>query len=673
MCNARKNWIASLILLIAASPAISFAQASRSGPTFALGGGTSPVMLPDVAHDPVNDRYLVVFGNGYIEGHVLNSAGGRISAFVVAEGVRVGGYAQTPRVAWGAGINGGNGGYLVTWHESVGQIAQVRGKILAADGTLLTPDIVIATEAAAPGTGSNWTMGAAVAYSTASQEFLVTWMGGYLTTQDIRFNRVSIGGQVLQPTAAITAGVDWERDPSVAYNPAQNEFYIAYAGYLDAGGFGYVNGQRIQAGTGAALGGPAMFIQTAATLIPSVEYNPATGQYLVSWYNRTSGSAAFYGISVNAATGAAVGAVRLMSSYYHAYDALDVAYSAATGGFLLVTHGAGSQNWEDAAVPIRADGTPIDNGFILTQTTDVRPLRSNPSSSEGNFNPRVAAGRGGRYLAATASNFAAIHGQFASSSASDPGPGPGPGPTPTQPDTRMSLDIPVTGSSAMGRVTVAGWAIDLNSSAGSGVDAVHVHAFRVGGGTPIFLGAASVMPRADVGSAYGSRFTNGGFTLSAPLPPGTYDVAAYAHSTVTGTFTAVRAARVTVLAAAGNPFMWVDTPTHEQAVGKWPTTFDLAGWAIDRSSGSGSGIDGVHLWAYPVAGGSPFWLGECALGIPRPDVAAAFGPQFLNSGFHRAVGIPSSVPSGAYDIVVWAHSSVAGSFTNWHVVRVVVP
>jgi hypothetical protein len=671
MCNAR-TWIAPLVLLVLSSPAVSYAQASRTGPTFAIGGSTSPIILPDVARDPVNDRYLVVSGNGFIEGQLLNSTGSKIGGFVVAQGSLVGGYAQTPRVAWGAGVNNGAGGYLVTWHETVGPIAQVRGKLLAADGNALTGDFVIAPEAGAAGTGSNWTMGAAVAYSTASHEFLVTWMGGYFTTQDIRFNRVNTAGQLLQGTAAITGGVDWERDPSVTYNPAQNEFYIVYAGYLDAGGFGYVSGQRIQAGSGAAVGGPTRFIQSAATMIPSVEYNPASGQYLVTWYNRTSGSAAFYGVSVTGATGAIAGSVRLMSAYYVAYDALDVAYNASTGDFLLVTHGAGSQTWEDAAVSIRADGTPVDNGFILTQTTDVRPLRSDPSRNEGNFNPRVAAGGAGRYLTATSSNFALIHGQFATGAGGGPAPGPGPGPT--QPNTQMSLDIPVTGSSARGRVTVAGWAIDLNASSGTGVDAVHVHAFRVGAaGTPLFLGAATPMSRPDVASAFGSRFGNGGFMMSAPLPPGTYDIAAYAHSTVSGTFTAVRAARVTVLAEAGDPYMWVDTPTHEQAVGRWPTTFTLAGWAIDRASPSGPAIDGVHLWAYPVAGGSPFWLGECALGIPRPDVAAAFGPQFLNSGFYRAVGIPDSVPSGAYDIVVWAHSAIAGSFTNWFVVRVVLP
>ena len=292
-----RTWIAlAALLAMAAMPNPAAAQAARTGPTFRIGGTTSPVILPDVAYDSLHDRYLVVSGNGFIEGHLLDANGNRLNAFPVAMGFLAGGHSQTPRVAFSADMNGGNGGYLVTWHESVGSIAQVRGKLLSHDGGALTGDIVIALEAGAPGTGSNWTMGAAVAYSTASHEFLVTWMGGYFTSQDIRFTRVNTAGTVLQTPVAITGGPDWERDPSVAYNPHQNEFYITYAGYFDAGAFGYVNGQRVQAGTGNLVGGPTTFLRSAATLIPHVEYNSTTGQYVVAWWNNSGGGAGFYGV-----------------------------------------------------------------------------------------------------------------------------------------------------------------------------------------------------------------------------------------------------------------------------------------------------------------------------------------------------------------------------------------
>ena len=46
------------------------------------------------------------------------------------------------------------------------------------------------------------------------------------------------------------------------------------------------------------------------------------------------------------------------------------------------------------------------------------------------------------------------------------------------------------------------------------------------------------LARPDVGEAYGAQFTNAGFLLrGASLPAGTYQLGAYAHSTVSGTFT----------------------------------------------------------------------------------------------------------------------------------------
>jgi hypothetical protein len=80
---------------------------------------------------------------------------------------------------------------------------------------------------------------------------------------------------------------------------------------------------------------------------------------------------------------------------------------------------------------------------------------------------------------------------------------------------------------------MAGWAIDPSVAAGSGVDAVEIWAYPVGtGGLPRPLGTAAYGgARPDVGAAFGSRFANSSFTLTAPpLPAGTYDLIVYARS-----------------------------------------------------------------------------------------------------------------------------------------------
>jgi hypothetical protein len=98
---------------------------------------------------------------------------------------------------------------------------------------------------------------------------------------------------------------------------------------------------------------------------------------------------------------------------------------------------------------------------------------------------------------------------------------------------------------------VAGWAADLDAVADSGVDTVHVWAYKVDGGPvsdPIWLGVAAYSgARPDVAGIYGDRFLRSGYGLRVQdLAPGTYDVAVFAYSTVLNGFTAAKTARVTV-------------------------------------------------------------------------------------------------------------------------------
>jgi len=273
-------------------------------------------------------------------------------------------------------------------------------------------------------------MGAAVAYSATSREFLVAWMGNYTSTNDIFCARVSIAGALLnnpagQPVTQVTsASPDWERDPAVAYNPDNDEFYIAYAGFVNAGGYGYAGGQRVKAGTGALVGGPQMLATASAVYVPAVTYNTLTHQYLVGWYH---GAVGVYGVVLNGANASPVGSLRVLSGYYFAYDALDLDHNAPSGQYLLVTHG---KNHEDAAVTILADGNAYDNGFVATNTGDVRAL----TAGEGNFNPRITTSTvEKKWLMVTSNKFSAVYAQFLASAGVGGTPTPPPPPPPPAP------------------------------------------------------------------------------------------------------------------------------------------------------------------------------------------------------------------------------------------------
>ena len=93
----------------------------------------------------------------------------------------------------------------------------------------------------------------------------------------------------------------------------------------------------------------------------------------------------------------------------------------------------------------------------------------------------------------------------------------------------------------------------------------------------------------------------------------------------------------------------------------------VAGWAADLDSPSGTGIDGIHVWAYPQSGEPPVFLGQAAFGGRRPDVAAVYGDRFLRSGF--GLHVPD-LPPGTYHFAVFAWSSARHAWLPAAVARV---
>src|SRR5687767_134137 len=125
----RKTYLCAGVVLSVcalALPPLATAQAARHGRTFSLGGSTAPVINPDVAVNTINGTFMQVAGNSYIEAHLVSPAGALLNRVRVNASAE---YAQMPRIAFSPHI-GAAGGYLVTWHATVGTLARVRGRII---------------------------------------------------------------------------------------------------------------------------------------------------------------------------------------------------------------------------------------------------------------------------------------------------------------------------------------------------------------------------------------------------------------------------------------------------------------------------------------------------------------------------------------------------------------
>ena len=190
-----------------------------------------------------------------------------------------------------------------------------------------------------------------------------------------------------------------------------------------------------------------------------------------------------------------------------------------------------------------------------------------------------------------------------------------------------------------------------------------MYAFAAGSTVPIFLGVATYgEARADVGAIFGGRFSGSGYYLVVSnLAPGSYTLVVYSRSTVSGQFTAVSRAITRVGTA-----MSIDTPASTSLVTQ---PFLLGGWALDADAPDGPGVDAIHVWAFPAAGGAPIFVGVADYGVARPDVGAVYGSRFTLSGYNLVV---TGLPPGTYLLGAHAHSVATGTFNQVRTVIVTI-
>ena len=112
--------------------------------------------------------------------------------------------------------------------------------------------------------------------------------------------------------------------------------------------------------------------------------------------------------------------------------------------------------------------------------------------------------------------------------------------------------------------------------------------------------------------------------------------------------------------------MTIDTPHAGNVLSS--SGFTVAGWAVDLASLGGAGIDTLHVWAYPVVGGAPVFVGVAKSGGVRPDVARLYGASSGAAGFT----VTGTLAPGTYDLVVFAHSAAEHRFAGAELVRVIV-
>ena len=367
----------------------------------------SGIMGTDAAYDPTTGQYLVVGARGGpIVGACTNTFGVPNTFFVIRDGVS-GHYPRvefSPHVPNGAG---GSGAFLVTWHHLIGGGNAVFSRIVTCAPN--SPSRLLGVENQLSGADPTWWLaGASIAYSPASGRFLVVWQGAIGGSAVIQSRAVDVNGN---PVSGVNLYASASRDPSVAWNPATNEFGVGYSAWA-----GYSALIRVSAADGSQISAAQAFGFSGGNFNTDLAVNSA-GQYVMVFVNYGGTQYAL----LNSA-GALLNA-GLVSGGFGGNDNMALDYNPVSGTFLAV--GQHNSQWEIGGAELNFSGFPITGTLTLT-SGGVNP---------GSLFPRTAARTDAAQWAVTYSQQYATGGvQIIATSSTGGGPaGPAPAPPPSTP------------------------------------------------------------------------------------------------------------------------------------------------------------------------------------------------------------------------------------------------
>ena len=260
----------------------------------------------------------------------------------------------------------------------------------------------------------------------------------------------------------------------------------------------------------------------------------------------------------------------------------------------------------------------------------------------------------------------------------------------------INIDTPKANQSVNDTFTLAGWAIETSSTNSTGITAIHIYDGPANGEKNFLTAATYGIARPDVATHYGkANFANSGFSAQinlSKLSNGAHTLYVYAYnyslgwkwatvninvggssgssapqqqvagitenSNKTGSSSGSSTVATQSANISGSKYILinVDTPSANSSVGG---DFEISGWAADKNSSSGSGINMIHVYDGP-ANGPQNMIGVAAYGIARPDVATAFrNGNITNCGFNIKVD-SSRLTQGQHTIYIYANNPEIG-------------
>lgn len=300
--------------------------------------------FPDATYNSARNEYLVVWSdqrdarsNGSdIYGQRISTDGERTGSDIpISTEIRPQLY---PRVAYNPDADE----YLVVWEDSrtlSTTSSDIYGQRVAGDGSRLGSNFAVSNNSEAQNNPD-------VAYSSASQQYLVAWdddREGDVTGVDIYAQLVTNVGALEGANFALSTASGDQGNVRIGYNSDSDEFLVIWE---DSRAFNITNidiyGQRV--GANGALQGANIALSTnnSAETQPALAFGANLGGYLLVWRDdRNEGGTSddIFGRALKGA-GEQVGADFEIAVAEGRQQQAQTAYNTTTGEFLVVWHDA---------------------------------------------------------------------------------------------------------------------------------------------------------------------------------------------------------------------------------------------------------------------------------------------------------------------------------------------
>jgi len=276
------------------------------GSSFPIGTGTDTQIMPMVAFDPVNNRFLVVWSdsrntNYDIYGQLVNTdgtlhptPGDTTTNFPICTAL----YSQDlPDISFDTT----NERFLAVWRDYRSNTNyDIYGQFINENGSLYpTPGDTTANFPVS--TASNYQEWPSLAYDSDNSRFIVVWQDNRSGTNDDIYGQLINADGTYYPTPSdttsefpISTNTNSQREPSVAFDSINNRFLVVWSDFRASNNDIY--GQLID-GEGELFpspGDPTVNIpictDTSNQVSPDVTFNSVNRRFLAVWHDFRDGS-----------------------------------------------------------------------------------------------------------------------------------------------------------------------------------------------------------------------------------------------------------------------------------------------------------------------------------------------------------------------------------------------